>query len=60
MVIDAPRDADRTISGIDGLVRVPASGAPGSPASSPDAATGPARVVRNASLLNTLAGPDAR
>ena len=59
-VIDAPPGDQHTITGVDGVVRVPSSHDPTananplSPAQSP--ATGPARVVRNTSLLDTLAG----
>lgn len=59
-VIDAPPEDQHAITGVDGVVRVPsphdpAAGAPTpSPAHGP--AAGPARVVRNTSLLETLAG----
>lgn len=68
-IIDAPNGGP-AITGIDGVVRVPSPGG-SNPTAGPDRpghtndphhptmpnATGPARVVRNTSLLNTLAGP---
>lgn len=54
-VIDAPGAQQSAVGDIDGMVRVPAaSGGPPAPADS-QPADGPARVVRNTSLLHVLA-----
>lgn len=53
-VIDAPDPGARLVDGIDGLIRADAK----DPLASGPAGPGPARVVRNASMLRVLA--DAR
>ncbi|MCC5822985.1 MAG: hypothetical protein LAT64_07155 [Phycisphaerales bacterium] len=50
-IIDAPDAQEKVITGIDGVVIRDAGG----PSEEPRPSSGPARVVRNASLIHTLA-----